>query len=65
MGLVEGIVGAILGVDGLLTNSEEQWIVVGLAGNLVTALGLHVDGVDPRERERPVTELWDDVGLLD
>ena len=28
-------------------------------------LGPHVDGVDPRKRERPVTELWDDVRLLD
>jgi hypothetical protein len=28
-------------------------------------LGPHVDGVDPRERERPVAELWDDVGFLD
>jgi len=53
------------GVDVLLTNSEEQWIVVGLATDLVAALSPHVDGVDPRERERPVTELWDGVRFLD
>jgi len=62
---VEGLKERHPGVDVLFTNSEEQWIVVGLASDLVAALSPHIDGVDPRERERPVTELWDDVGLLD
>nr|WP_231587887.1 hypothetical protein [Halostagnicola sp. A56] len=57
-GEVERLEKHLSGVDVLLTNSEEQRIVVGLALNLVAALGPHVDGADPHERERPVTELW-------
>jgi len=64
-GEVERLEKCLPGVDVLLTNSEEQWIVVGLATDLVAALSPHVDGVDPRERERPVTELWDGVRFLD
>jgi len=30
-----------------------------------TTLGPHVDGVDPCGPERPVSELWNDVGFLD
>ena len=48
------------GVDVLLADGEEQRIVVGLATDLVPFLCPHIDGVDPCERERPVTELWED-----
>jgi len=40
-------------------------MVIRIPPNVVAALGPHVDGVDPRKREWPVTELWDDVGFLD
>ena len=63
-GKVEGLEKRLPGVDVSLTDGQKQGIVVRLATNLVTALGPHIDGVDPRERERPVTELWDDVGFL-
>jgi hypothetical protein len=53
------------GVDVLLTDSKKERVVVGLATDLVAALSPHVDGVDPRERERPVTELWEYVRLFD
>lgn len=46
------------GVDVLLADSQEQRIVVELAIDLVAALDPHVDGVYPREAERPVSELW-------
>ena len=49
----------------LLADGEKQRIVVGLATDLVAALGPHVDGVDPRKRVRPVTELREDVRLFD
>ena len=58
---VEQLEKRLLNVDVLLTDDQEQRIVVGLATDLVAALSPHVDGVDPRERERPVTKLWDDV----
>jgi len=52
-------------VDILLADGQEQRIVLGVATDLVAALCPYVDGVDPRERERPVTELREDVRLLD
>jgi len=51
-------------VDVLLTDSQEQRIVIGIATDLIAALGPYVNGVDPRKREWPVTELWEDVRLL-
>jgi len=41
------------GVDVLLANSDEYRVIVGIAADLVAALGPHVDGVDPRKREWP------------
>jgi hypothetical protein len=53
------------GVDISLANCEEQRVVIGAATDLVASLCPHADGIDPRECERPITELRYDVGLLD
>ena len=65
MGEVERLEERFPGVDILLANSEKQRIVLGVATDLVAALCPHVDGVDPRERERPVAELRNDVRFVD
>ena len=46
-------------------DGQEQRIVIRVAIDLIAALGPYVDGVDPRKSERPISELWDDVGLFD
>ena len=53
------------GADILFANSAEQRIILWVASDLVATAGPDIDSVDSFECERPVTELRDDVRLLD